>query len=149
VQDFPPAVQGTDRNSDALFRIRPKAGHTYYISHRGVHLKQRAAGENTIESLRLAKRAGFQCVEFDVRFTRDNKAVVIHDETINRTLRDVHGNKLSSPIYVKDLTFDQIRSDYSIFTENKKADTKVPSFEEYLEACRLYKVIPFVEIKEH
>ena len=148
-QDFAPAVQGTSPNSDALARIRPKAGHTYYISHRGVHLKQRAAGENTIESLRLAKRAGFQCVEFDVRFTRDNKAVVIHDETINRTLRDLHGNKLSSPIYVKDLTFDQIRSDYSIFTENKKADTKVPSFEEYLEACRLYKVIPFVEIKEH
>jgi glycerophosphoryl diester phosphodiesterase len=130
-------------------RLRPRPGETYFISHRGVHLKQRAAGENTIESLRLAKRTGFQCVEFDVRFTSDGRAVVIHDETINRTLRDHQGNKPSTPVYVKDLTFEKLRTGYTVFTENKKAKAIVPSLEEYLAACRLYKVIPFVEIKDH
>lgn len=129
--------------------VIPKAYETYYISHRGVHLKQRVAGENTIESLRLAKRVGFQCVEFDVRFTKDGKPVVIHDETINRTLRDLKGNKLAKPIYVKDLTFEQIRSEYVIYTQNANAKTIVPSFEEYVKACSLYRVIPFVELKQH
>ncbi|MGC4234743.1 MAG: glycerophosphodiester phosphodiesterase family protein [Niabella sp.] len=128
--------------------VAPRGHETYYISHRGVHLKQRVAGENTIESLRLAKRAGFQCVEFDVRFTSDGKAVVIHDETINRTLRDLRGNKLQEPVYVKDLTFKQLRSEYEVYTENAKAKTIVPTFEEYVQACGLYRVIPFVEIKD-
>ncbi len=148
--DTAAATKKNRQNSmDPLAFIRPKAGETYYISHRGVHLNQRAAGENSIESLRLAKRAGFQCVEFDVRFTSDGRPVVIHDETINRTLRDHDGNKLTSPVYVRDLTFNRLRSDYLVYTENKKGRSIVPSFEEYLEACRLYKVIPFVEIKEH
>lgn len=129
--------------------VTPRANESYFISHRGVHLKQRIAGENTLHSLQLAKRAGFQCVEFDVRFTKDQKAVVIHDETINRTLRDLKGNKLTRSVYVKDLTFAQLRSEYQVYTENKKAVTIVPSFEEYLNGCNLYKVIPFVEIKDH
>lgn len=128
-------------------RITPQVNQSYYISHRGVHLKQRIAGENTIQSMRLAKRAGFQCMEFDVRFTKDGKAVVIHDETINRTLRDLQGNKPQQPIYVKDLTFQQIRNEYVVFTENPKAKAIVPTFEEYVNACAQYKLIPFVEIK--
>lgn len=129
--------------------ITPAGYQSYFISHRGVHLKQRIAGENTIESLRLAKRVGFQCMEFDVRFTKDQKAVVIHDETINRTLRDLEGNKLASPIYVKDLTFEQLRTEYVVYSENKKAKAIVPAFEEYLDGCNQYKIIPFIEIKDH
>lgn len=142
----------TERITEPFYaanNITPKGHESYFISHRGVHLKQRIAGENTVESLRLAKRVGFQCMEFDVRFTRDQQAVVIHDETINRTLRDLKGNKLTSPVYVKDLTFAQLRTEYLVYTENEKAKVVVPTFEEYLNACNLYKMIPFVEIKDH
>src|SRR5690606_4160725 len=91
-------------------RLFPLAHHNFYISHRGVHLKQRVAGENSIESLKLAKRVGFQCVEFDIRLTQDGHDVVIHDETINRTLRTLNNQAISTPIKVRDLTFDQIRN---------------------------------------
>lgn len=140
-----------DRNQDFYSgeAISPRAFETFFISHRGVHLNQRIAGENTIESLRLAKRVGFQCVEFDVRFTKDQRAVVIHDETINRTLTDLAGKQIDSPLLVRELTFDQLRSHYLVRSENPKARVAVPSLEEYLHYCNLYKVIPFVEIKEH
>lgn len=137
-----------DTNFYAPSHVMPRAYETFYISHRGVHLKQQVAGENTIEALRLAKRVGFQCVEFDVRYTKDGKPVVIHDATINRTLRDFNGNKLKQSIYVKELTLTQIRTDYEVYTKNRKSKVIVPTFEEYLQACSYYKVIPFVEIKE-
>ncbi|HMR84434.1 MAG TPA: hypothetical protein PKE30_14930, partial [Niabella sp.] len=72
----------------------------------------------------------------------------IHDETINRTLRDLRGNKLQGPVYVKDLTFQQLRSEYIVHTGNAKSRVIVPTFEEYVQACGLYRVIPFVEIKD-
>ena len=49
----------------------------------------RAAGDDapeyTLEALRTAKKNGAKCVEFDVSFTRDGVAVVIHDDTVDRT----------------------------------------------------------------
>ena len=65
------------------------------ISRTGRAFKTTGLQERTHESLRLAKRTGFQSVEFDVRF-KDGKAVVIHDETINRTLRDLQETSLKS-----------------------------------------------------
>ena len=52
------------------------------IGHRG------AAGlapENTLNSLREAVRLGAGWLEFDVRFTKDDVPVVIHDSTLKRT----------------------------------------------------------------
>ncbi len=56
------------------------------IGHRG------AAGlapENTMESFDAAYNAGADMIEFDVRLTRDNRLVVIHDAKLKRT----HGHK--------------------------------------------------------
>jgi len=52
------------------------------IGHRG------AAGlapENTIEGFRAGLEAGAEALEFDVHLSRDRKAVVIHDPTLDRT----------------------------------------------------------------
>ena len=52
------------------------------IGHRG------AAGhapENTVVSFEVAASLGVRWVEFDVRLTRDNQAIVIHDEYLERT----------------------------------------------------------------
>lgn len=127
--------------------LLPTSFQTYFISHRGVHLRQRVAGENSIESLRLAKRVGFQSVEFDVRLTKDGKNVVIHDDTINRTLRRLDGSRIEQPIKVSHLTLAEIRNDYRIYSDNPKARSIVPTFEEYVHACNRYQVIPFVELK--
>ena len=52
------------------------------VGHRGA-----AAGapENTLESLRLAADQGARMVEFDVKLTADGAAILMHDETLERT----------------------------------------------------------------
>ncbi|HJQ20256.1 MAG TPA: glycerophosphodiester phosphodiesterase family protein, partial [Gemmatimonadaceae bacterium] len=52
------------------------------IAHRGNRV---AAPENTIPALRQALDMGVDALEFDVRMTRDDVAVVIHDATVDRT----------------------------------------------------------------
>ena len=49
--------------------------------HRGV---ASLAPENTLAGLRAAHRLGLEWVEIDVQLTRDKRAVVMHDEKVNR-----------------------------------------------------------------
>jgi glycerophosphoryl diester phosphodiesterase len=43
------------------------------------------APENTLAGLAVAARLGCKAVEFDVMLSRDGVALVIHDETLERT----------------------------------------------------------------
>jgi len=43
------------------------------------------APENTLAGLRTAARLGFRAVEFDVKLTRDGVAILMHDDTLDRT----------------------------------------------------------------
>jgi glycerophosphoryl diester phosphodiesterase len=52
------------------------------IAHRG---DWRNAPENSIEAIRSAVAMGADMVEIDVRKTKDNQLVIMHDETIDRT----------------------------------------------------------------
>jgi glycerophosphoryl diester phosphodiesterase len=52
------------------------------IAHRGA---SKASPENTIASLRTAQSQGATWVECDVQLTADQQAVIIHDETLDRT----------------------------------------------------------------
>ena len=74
--------------------------------------------ENTLLSFREAISAGADGVELDVRLTRDNQVVVIHDSTIDR-ISSMSGR-------VRDMNLDEIR----------KADVgigeKIPLLEEVL-----------------
>ena len=49
-----------------------------FIAHRGVHLASTIAGENSLEAVRLARRAGFACIETDTRLSADGELVVMH-----------------------------------------------------------------------
>lgn len=148
VQAATPALKDEEQVAYTSNQVTPSPQFNYFISHRGVHLKQSVAGENSIESLVLAKRVGFECIEFDIRFTKDMKMVVIHDETINRTLIRKDGKAIPPATKVRDLTYQQIREDYVINTENVNARSTVPNYEEYLQACTAWKLIPFIEVKE-
>lgn len=53
----------------------------HIIGHRG------AAGlapENTLKSIKLARKFSVQAIEFDIRITKDNKLVVCHDKDLER-----------------------------------------------------------------
>ncbi len=66
------------------FRPRPKPGSTpYVIAHRGISGK---SPENTLASFALAvKTPGINMIELDVRLSRDEEVVVLHDRTLQRT----------------------------------------------------------------
>ena len=55
------------------------------IAHRG---DQDEAAENTLEAFEAAVTGGFAHFEFDVGLTKDGVAVVIHDDTVDRTAAD-------------------------------------------------------------
>lgn len=52
------------------------------IAHRGASV---FAPENTLAAFRLAKEQGAHAIEFDVKLTNDEKVVVLHDATLERT----------------------------------------------------------------
>ena len=54
----------------------------YVAAHRGWKTKY---PENTLQALQAAMDLGVDQIEFDVRVTRDNELVVIHDPTVDRT----------------------------------------------------------------
>lgn len=56
----------------------------YLIAHRGLQTKN--TKENTLGAIKLGdSNPNIYGVELDVRLTKDNKVVVIHDDTIDRT----------------------------------------------------------------
>ncbi|MBP8976492.1 MAG: glycerophosphodiester phosphodiesterase, partial [Bacteroidetes bacterium] len=63
---------------------RPISGDPpYVIAHRGISAK---APENTLAAFRMAARAeGIDMIELDVRLTKDNEVIVLHDRTLQRT----------------------------------------------------------------
>ncbi|MBF6616254.1 MAG: glycerophosphodiester phosphodiesterase [Candidimonas sp.] len=52
------------------------------IAHRGAGLY---APENTLAAVRLGAAQGFRMMEYDVKLTRDGVAVLLHDDTVDRT----------------------------------------------------------------
>ncbi|HUK85477.1 MAG TPA: glycerophosphodiester phosphodiesterase family protein [Candidatus Acidoferrum sp.] len=100
------------------------------IGHRGARAY---APENTLASFKKALEIGVDAVELDVRKTKDNQLVVIHDADVKRT---TNGEGL-----VNDITLKEIKSFDAGIGE------KIPTFEEALDFLDK-KVKVFVELKE-
>jgi glycerophosphoryl diester phosphodiesterase len=100
------------------------------IGHRGARAYE---PENTIRSFRKALEIGVDAVELDVRKTKDNKLVVIHDVDVKRT---TDGKGL-----VNELTLEQIKG----FSTEK--GEKIPTLEEALDFLDK-KVTVVIELKE-
>lgn len=56
------------------------------IAHRGAG---RRAPENTLASMRLGAQHGFTMVEYDVKLSKDDVAVLLHDDSVERTSNGV------------------------------------------------------------
>jgi glycerophosphoryl diester phosphodiesterase len=100
------------------------------IGHRGARAY---APENTVASFRKAIEIGVDAIELDVRKTRDNQIVVIHDADVKRT---TNGKGL-----VSELTLEQIKS---FSTEEGE---KLPTLQEALDFLDK-KVKVLIELKE-
>ncbi|MEU3982248.1 glycerophosphodiester phosphodiesterase [Streptomyces sp. NPDC026672] len=71
------------------------------VAHRGDPYRFR---ENTVDSLRSALERGADAVEFDVRLTRDDVPVLLHDETLKRLWEVDRPLRSLSADEVRDLT---------------------------------------------
>lgn len=95
------------------------------VAHRG------ASGlvhENTIEAFEKAVEIGADCIELDIRKTKDGKIIVFHDRTID-------GKEISS------LLFSELKG------ISQKAGFSVPTFEEALQYIK-GKILVDIEFKE-
>jgi len=100
------------------------------IGHRGASAYE---PENTLSSFRRAIELGVDAVELDVRKTKDNEIVVIHNADVNKTT-DGSGS-------VNELTLEEIKK---FVTEKGE---QIPTLEEVLDAVgKRVKIL--VELKE-
>lgn len=87
----------------------------YIIGHRGSPL---TAPENTLESFSKAINEGADMIELDVRVTKDNKLIVIHDKDVKRMTRE-YG-------VVRELTLKEIK-------RLKIRDNTIPTLQEAID----------------
>ena len=96
--------------------------------------------ENTMLSFRKAVEAGVDGIELDVHLTKDDRLVIIHDETIDRTS--------NGSGWVKDMTLDELRKyDYSAKYAGVYGVNPIPSLEEYFDYVKDLPLITNIELK--
>ena len=111
------------------------------ISHRGYST---GAPENTMPAFTLSVQRDYQMIETDVRFTRDDVPVLIHDTTIDRTSNG--SGKVS------EMTYEQLKAYDFSYVDGKDFSayrgTCIPTFEEFAAFCAKNDVHPFIELKQ-
>ncbi len=108
------------------------------VSHRGAkHL----APENTLPAITAALNAGAEFVEIDLRRTRDDQIVLIHDPTVDRTTNGAGR--------VSEFSFAQLRSmDAGSWFAPQFAGVKVPAFAEAMAVLEPAPVSVLIELKD-
>lgn len=108
------------------------------IAHRGL---SSSAPENSLAAYRLAGEAGFQYAECDIRMTKDNEWVLMHDPKLDRV---TNGRGA-----VSGKTLDEIKALRIKRGANIKLykDEEVPTLREFLQVCAEYEICPVIEIK--
>lgn len=96
------------------------------IAHRGDHTE---APENTLKAISDAIAHHLNYVEVDLRATKDNQLVIMHDATLDRmTTGKGKVNELTLQDIVKYKVFDKSRS--------QLGEHKIPLFSEVLDMCK-------------
>lgn len=94
------------------------------IGHRGASLY---APENTLAAFKLAIKQQVDAIEFDVKLSADQQVVVIHDQTVDRTTTNGHGQ-------VSRLSLMELkRLDAGGWFSSKFAGEQIPTLEEVLD----------------
>lgn len=94
--------------------------------------------ENTMEAFQAAWEAGVDMVETDLRLTKDDQVVLIHDETVDRT-SDITG-------LVREFTLAQLREVNVGDPENVR---QVPTLEAFLQWAQPLPLLLNLELKEY
>ncbi|MBR4062179.1 MAG: glycerophosphodiester phosphodiesterase family protein [Clostridia bacterium] len=93
--------------------------------------------ENSLEAILSALMMGADVVEIDVRLTKDNIMVLMHDATLKRTTNwqtKAGKNGLPSSANIEDWTYEQLQ-ELSLIHNGMRTECKIPTF---YEACLLF-----------
>lgn len=105
-------------------------------AHRGCHLDG-LIPENSVAGIEMAARFGYPAVEIDVKNTLDSVLVVMHDGSINRTMRTADGYEpVPAPVRVTGTPFEELRTQYVLASDDPAQRAPIPTLAEMLDACR-------------
>lgn len=112
----------------------------YVAAHRGCSTDY---PENTMPAFRAAIELGVDQIELDVRVTKDNELVVIHDPTVDRTTNGTG--------WVRDMTLTELRAlDAGSHKGEQFKGEKIPTFIEFMELIKDHPTMTLdVELKEY
>lgn len=114
------------------------------INHRGWYL----APENTMEAFELSKQVGFNYIETDIALTSDGVPVLLHDDTINRTARNLDYSSISSTIQIADITYEQaLGYTFNCGLNYFRQYMKIPTLAELMEFCKFNAIHAYLELK--
>lgn len=94
--------------------------------------------ENTMEAFQAAADAGVDMVETDLRLTKDDQIVLIHDETVDRTSA-VTG-------LVREFTLTQLQE---VNVGDPEDVRRIPTLEEFLQWAQKLPLLLNLELKEY
>lgn len=114
---------------------------TKLVMHRGYSHKAR---ENTIEAFTLAgEQDDVYAIETDLYLTKDNKTILIHDETTSRVTLGKYN------INVKETNFDDVRNIKLPDMQGNPNVHTIPTLSEYTDVLNQYNKVGFLELKEN
>lgn len=112
-----------------------------YIAHRGYTVD---APENSIPSFIHAGQKGAWAIETDLHFTKDSVVVCIHNENVDSKYNGT--GKVSDYTY-KELLEMKIDAGNNISQYSDK-ELRIPTLEQYLNICKTYGCVAFIELKD-
>ena len=127
----------------------PSKSVEHIFAHRGAW-RRNVAGEfvipeNSPAGVAEAARLGYEGIELDVQYTKDKKMVVLHDKTLNRTLRTKKKyGQLTDQVKLKDVYFDQLRKDYVMECADPSLRRPIPTLKEMLVECKRHNIVPML-----
>jgi len=107
------------------------------IGHRGV---KNLCPENTIESINKAFDLGLSYVEIDVKISKDQVPILLHDDTLDRTTTGTGSAVNYNYDFIKKL-------DAGKFFYNKKTNNFIPKLFDVLDLCKKRKKNLNIELK--
>ncbi|WP_289064145.1 glycerophosphodiester phosphodiesterase family protein [uncultured Zobellia sp.] len=110
----------TTKADSILYDFNHRPEKILVAAHRAAHQNY---PENSIAAIRESIRLGVEIVELDIRVTKDDKLVVMHDRTVDRTTNGTGK--------VEMLSYEQIQQ-LHLKHNNHLTEEQVPTFEEVL-----------------
>ncbi|GHV02868.1 hypothetical protein FACS1894159_11830 [Bacteroidia bacterium] len=125
-----------------------KGSGRHFIAHRGATMRCTLSGENSREAIRFAARAGFDCIETDVRYTCDSVLVAVHDANLARTFTYNDGRPVPGEIAVSDVSHAQLRDNFVLKATRPEYRTRALTLEEFCTECHRCGLRIFIEPKK-